>query len=88
MSEKNIQGILDWLTATFVAVLTELWSSALNRFATKDALNSVVAGSQAAELFTFEVDTDTMELAVYSTAAYAEAFEVDESGHLVLNLNA
>ena len=52
-----------------------------------DMLNSVVAGSTAAELFTFEVDTATMNLHVYSTAAYANAFEV-EDGVLKLDFEA
>jgi predicted secreted protein len=82
----KLQAITDWLTASLTNVMTELWSSALDRFATKAALNAVVVGSQAAELFTFEVDTDTMELTVYSTAAYAEAFEVDENGYLCIEL--
>ncbi len=82
----KMQAITDWLTTSITNVMTELWSSALDRFATKAALNAVVSGSQAAELFTFEVDTDTMELNVYSTAAYAEAFEVDENGCLCIQL--
>lgn len=52
-----------------------------------DMLNSVVAGSTAAELFTFEVDVPTMNLHVYSTAAYANAFEV-EDGMLKIDLSA
>ena len=55
--------------------------------ATKDELNAVVVGSQAVEMFTFEVDTTTMELKCYTTAAYADAFFVEE-GLLKLDLSA
>ena len=50
-------------------------------------VNAVVVGSQAVELFTFEVDTATMTLKCYTTAAYAEAFTV-EDGVLKLDISA
>ena len=56
-------------------------------FATKDELNAAVVGATAAELFTFEVDIATMQLHVYSTAAYANAFKIEE-GMLKLDLSA
>lgn len=52
-----------------------------------DMVNSVVVGSQAVEMFTFEVDTATMTLKCYTTAAYAEAFKVDD-GVLKLDISA
>ena len=52
-----------------------------------EMVNAVVVGSQAVELFTFEVDTATMTLKCYTTAAYAEAFTV-EDGVLKLEISA
>lgn len=56
-------------------------------YATKEELNAAVVGATAAELFTFEVDIATMQLHVYSTAAYANAFKIEE-GMLKLDLSA
>ena len=50
-------------------------------------MNSVVAGSQAAELFTFYVNPSTMKLVAVSTAAYASAFKIRD-GYLKLDLSA
>lgn len=50
-------------------------------------INAIVAGSQAAELFTFLVDVPTMQLKAYSTAAYASAFTVDD-GYLKVDFSA
>ena len=56
-------------------------------YATKDELNAAVVGATAAELFTFEVDIATMQLHVYSTASYANAFKI-EDGTLKIDLSA
>lgn len=58
-----------------------------NEYATKEELNAAVVGATAAELFTFEVDIATMKLHCYSTAAYANAFKI-EDGLLKIDLSA
>lgn len=65
--------------------LHRMAAAEMAKFATKDALNAAVVGSQAAELFVFSVDTDTMELCLSSTAANAECFSVSD-GYLCLEL--
>lgn len=53
-----------------------------------DALASTITdGAQAAELFTFVVDTATMQLKCYSTMAYCTAFKVSD-GYLKIDLTA
>ena len=75
-----------------LADIQEIWTNKQKpyigqNYATKDELNAAVVGATAAELFTFEVDIATMQLHVYSTASYANAFKI-EDGTLKIDLSA
>ena len=66
---------------------SDRWHAKDAEAATRDELNAAVVGATAAELFTFEVDTATMELKCYSTVAYADTFFI-EDGMLKIDLSA